>query len=346
MATWEAGGARLALQGIAVCEIIEWLRALEHVITDRVFGCAGIEMEQARVAISRISALFDALCARELESYTSTRDDLSNWHSRVGTDLVTSLASGGPVEPHTVNGQARVLGIDPHQSFRAVVVLHDGEPGVAQWARVRRRLSDLFNRYDPQHESVLRERPGMLLAILPVDRPGPALPEVLAKLLADEELAQTLYVSIGEAVTSLPAAGRSCRQALSALEIAMYRGQRGRTVQCTEVILEVLLAHNVWVSNRIVASRLEALIEKPHLLLTLRAYLTAEMSLQRTAEILMVHPNTVAYRLRQIASLTNRDMRKVTDLSDLIVGLTALDVVEMRRDQSQGGVDLRAKLLG
>jgi sugar diacid utilization regulator len=147
-------------------------------------------------------------------------------------------------------------------------------------------------------------------------------------------------------VTSLPAAGRSCRQALSALEIAMYRGQRGRTVQCTEVILEVLLAHNVWVSNRIVASRLEALIEKPHLLQTLRAYLTAEMSLQRTAEILMVHPNTVAYRLRQIATLTNRDMRKVTDLSDLIVGLTALDVVEMRRDQSQGGVDLRAKLLG
>jgi sugar diacid utilization regulator len=205
---------------------------------------------------------------------------------------------------------------------------------------------DLLSRYDPKRESVLRDRPGMLLAIVPIDRPGPALPAVLNRLLADEELAGTLFVSIGEQVDSLPLAGRSCRQSLSALEIAIYRGQRGKVVQCTEVILEVLLAHNAWVSKRIVSTRLSPLLEKPHLVDTLRAYISAEMSLQRTAELLVVHPNTVAYRLRQIASVTGRDMRKLTDMADLIVGLTALDVIEMRHDAGPDRVDLRAKLLG
>ena len=99
-------------------------------------------------------------------------------------------------------------------------------------------------------------------------------------------------------------------------------------------------------SNRIVNVRLGPLLEKPHLVDTLRAYITAEMSLQRTAELLVVHPNTVAYRLRQIASLTGRDMRHITDMADLIVGLTALDVVEMRRKGGKDRVDLRAHLLG
>jgi sugar diacid utilization regulator len=344
--SWEASGARLALQGVPVTETIEWLRCLEHVVTDRLLACAGIDVTDARTALTRVSALFDALCASELRSYTSTHDELSSWYSRVGTDLVTSLASGGPVEPHTVNGQARVLGINPHQRFRAVAVYHEGEASPQQWARVRRRVLDLLSRYDTKRECVLRDRPGLLLGILPVDRPGPPIPELFTKqLLADEELAQTLFVSAGEPVDALASAGHSCRQALSALEIAIFRGQRGRTVQCTEVILEVLLAHNGWVSKRIVSTRLEPLLEKPHLVDTLRAYISAEMSLQRTAEILVVHPNTVAYRLRQIASLTGRDMRKVTDMADLIVGLTALDVTEMRRDQGQVRADLRARLL-
>jgi hypothetical protein len=344
--SWESSGARLALQGVPVTETIDWLRCLEHVVTDRVLCCDGLDMMRARTALGRITALFDALCARELRSYTSTYDDLSNWYSRVGTDLVTCLASGGPVEPHTVNGQARVLGIDPHQPFRAVTVYYDGDPTPAQWARIRQRVLDLLSRYDPKRESVIRDRPGMLLAIVPIDRPGPALPEVLNRLLADEELAGTLFVSIGERVDSLPLAGRSCRQSLSALEIAIYRSQRGKVVQCTEVILEVLLAHNAWVSKRIVSSRLSPLLEKPHLVDTLRAYISAEMSLQRTAELLVVHPNTVAYRLRQIAALTGRDMRKLTDMADLIVGLTALDVIEMRQDSGPDRVDPRARLLG
>jgi hypothetical protein len=77
----------------------------------------------------------------------------------------------------------------------------------------------------------------------------------------------------------------------------------------------------------------------------LRAYINCDMALQRTAEELVVHPNTVAYRLRQIATLTGRNMRRVVDLADMMVALAAFDVVAMGSDQEKGRVDLRALLL-
>jgi hypothetical protein len=38
-------------------------------------------------------------------------------------------------------------------------------------------------------------------------------------------------------------------------------------------------------------------------------------------------------------------MRKIVDLAELMVALTALDVVEMGKDQEEGRMDLRARLL-
>lgn len=338
-------GARVALDGRPVAEAVDWLRALERVVTAQFMAGPRLDLDVAREGIGRISGLFDTLCTQQLESYASAHDELSTWYSRVGTDLVSCLVSGAPVEASVVNSQARVLGIEPHQRFRAVAVRHERNPSAHEWAQVRRRLSSLLFRYDPQRHVLVRESHGLVLAVVPADREGPGLNAMLERLLSDDELSRSIYVSTGEPTDSLATSGRSCRQALSALEIAIYRGQLGRVTQCTQVILEVLLAHNHWVSHRIVSSRLEGLVEKPHLLETLRAYITCNLALQRTAEELRVHPNTVAYRLRQIATITGRDMRSIIDLTELMVALTALDVVEMRRDLDEGRVDLRAQLL-
>ncbi|WP_456587852.1 MULTISPECIES: PucR family transcriptional regulator [unclassified Blastococcus] len=337
-------GARLALDGRPVGEAVDWLRSLERVVSDH-FLRGAVDMEVARVGLGRLARLFDQLCDRQLESYVSTSDELAGWYSRVGTDLVSCLVSGAPVETSVVNSQARVLNIQPHQPFRAVAVCHEGIPSTKQWGRVRRRFASLLARYDSRREMLVREGNGLLLAVVPVERTGPRLLDLLTELLHDEELNRTLYVSTGEPSDSLATVGRSCRQALSALEIALYRGHLGRVTQCTEVILEVLLAHNRWVSHRIINTRLAMLAAKPHLLETLRAYIDSDMALQRAAEILQIHPNTVAYRLRQIASMTGRDMRRIVDLAELMVALTALDVVEMSKDQDEGRMDLRARLL-
>jgi hypothetical protein len=224
-----------------------------------------------------------------------------------------------------------------------VAVYHDPAPTAQQWARVRRRVLEVLWRHDPRREILLRERRGVLLALVPVDRGGPGLVPLLTEML-DGEPGRSVFVSAGEPGASLAASGHSCRQALSALEISIYRDQRGQVTQCTDVILEVLLAHNRWVSNRLIETRIGQLVEKPHLLDTLRVYINCDMALQRTAEELLVHPNTVAYRLRQIATLTGRDMRRITDIGDLNVALMAYDAIQMRRDREEARTDLRARL--
>ncbi|MFI0372226.1 PucR family transcriptional regulator [Actinomadura sp. 1N219] len=341
-------GARVALQGRSVVEAVEWLRLLERVVTDHVLahsgaGSGGIAMDGVRAVLGRLAELFDVLCTRELESFTSTYNELAGWQARVSTDLLSCLIAGPAVDASTVNDQARMLNINPHQPFRAVAAYHEPAPTAQQWARVRRRILEVLWRHDPRREILLRERRGVLLALVPLDRPGPGLVPLLTEML-DGEPGRSLFVSAGEPGKSLSAAGHSCRQALSALEISIYRDQRGQVTQCTDVILEVLLAHNRWVSNRLIETRIGQLVEKPHLLDTLRVYITCDMALQRTAEELLVHPNTVAYRLRQIATLTGRDMRRITDIGDLNVALMAYDAIQMRRDREEARTDLRARL--
>ncbi|GAA4239797.1 hypothetical protein GCM10022254_61710 [Actinomadura meridiana] len=345
-------GSRVALQGRSVVEAVEWLRLLERVVTDHVLAHAGegadgqehgIGMDDVRTVLGRLAELFDVLCTRELEDYTTTYNELAGWQTRVSTDLLSCLISGAAVDASTVNDQARTLNINPHQPFRAVAVYHDPAPTAQQWARVRRRIMEVLWRHDPRREILLRERRGVLLALVPVDRGGPGLVPLLSEML-DGEPGRSVFVSAGEPGASLAAAGHSCRQALSALEISIYRDQRGQVTQCTDVILEVLLAHNRWVSQRLIETRIGQLVEKPHLLDTLRVYINCDMALQRTAEELLVHPNTVAYRLRQIATLTGRDMRRITDIGDLNVALMAYDAIQMRRDREEARTDLRARL--
>ncbi|WUH99799.1 helix-turn-helix domain-containing protein [Spirillospora sp. NBC_00431] len=343
-----ARGSRVALQGRSVVEAVEWLRLLERVVTDHVLanagtGPGGVAMDDVRAVLGRLAELFDVLCTRELESFTSTYNELAGWQARVSTDLLSCLIAGPAVDASTVNDQARMLNINPHQPFRAVAAYHEPAPTAQQWARVRRRIMEVLWRHDPRREILLRERRGVLLALVPLDRPGPGLVPLLTDML-DGEPGRSLFVSAGEPGKSLSAAGHSCRQALSALEISIYRDQRGQVTQCTDVILEVLLAHNRWVSNRLIETRIGQLVEKPHLLDTLRVYITCDMALQRTAEELLVHPNTVAYRLRQIATLTGRDMRRITDIGDLNVALMAYDAIQMRRDREEARTDLRARL--
>jgi len=66
-------------------------------------------------------------------------------------------------------------------------------------------------------------------------------------------------------------------------------------------------------------SGIAALSDDDTLTATLRAYADCDMNVARTAERLVVHPNTVHYRLRRIAEATGRDPRRFGDLLDLLL---------------------------
>jgi sugar diacid utilization regulator len=58
---------------------------------------------------------------------------------------------------------------------------------------------------------------------------------------------------------------------------------------------------------------------------TIRAFSDADLNVARTAQLLCVHPNTVRYRLQQIAARTGHDPRTFTGLVELLCILEITD---------------------
>lgn len=54
---------------------------------------------------------------------------------------------------------------------------------------------------------------------------------------------------------------------------------------------------------------------------TIHAFVAADMNLREAADALRIHHNTAKYRLRRIQQLTGRNVRRVTDLVELLVAI-------------------------
>jgi PucR C-terminal helix-turn-helix domain/GGDEF-like domain len=67
---------------------------------------------------------------------------------------------------------------------------------------------------------------------------------------------------------------------------------------------------------------------------TIRAFADADLNVTRAAEQMHVHPNTVRYRLQQIASRTGHDPRTFAGLVDLICILEVTNVDQPERTQT------------
>lgn len=71
---------------------------------------------------------------------------------------------------------------------------------------------------------------------------------------------------------------------------------------------------------------LTPLLDHQHLLATLRAYIDHDYSRQATAEALVVHRNTLNYRLNRIAVLTGHDPGRLDHIPVFAAALTAYDL--------------------
>lgn len=71
---------------------------------------------------------------------------------------------------------------------------------------------------------------------------------------------------------------------------------------------------------------LTPLLDHQHLLATLRAYVDHDYSRQATAEALVVHRNTLNYRLNRIAVLTGHDPGRLDHIPLFAAALTAYDL--------------------
>jgi DNA-binding PucR family transcriptional regulator len=112
-------------------------------------------------------------------------------------------------------------------------------------------------------------------------------------------------VVVGPAVRDLRSASVSARSALAGLRAAPAWPDAPRPVSADELLPERALDGDAEAARILVTDVYEPLLAGGTALLdTLTAYLEQGSSLEATARLLFVHPNTVRYRLRRVTELT------------------------------------------
>jgi len=112
-------------------------------------------------------------------------------------------------------------------------------------------------------------------------------------------------VIAGPLVRDLRAASVSARAALAALRAAPAWPEAPRPAGADELLPERALDGDPDARAALISEIYEPLVGGGHALLdTLTTYLEQGSSLEATARLLFVHPNTVRYRLRRVAELT------------------------------------------
>lgn len=112
----------------------------------------------------------------------------------------------------------------------------------------------------------------------------------------------------------------SCAAAVSAYAVARGWPEAPRPVSADELLPERALAGDE-VARRALVGELGPVLDDADLRRTLEAYLEQGSSLEGTARLLYVHPNTVRYRMRRVETLTGRSSADPRDVLAMRIGL-------------------------
>jgi DNA-binding PucR family transcriptional regulator len=124
-------------------------------------------------------------------------------------------------------------------------------------------------------------------------------------------------------VRELAAAGSSAAAAVNALRAAPAWPDAPRPVAADDLLPERVLSGDEVARRRLIDDVFHPLVAAGATLLeTLSAYLEQTASLEATARLLFVHPNTVRYRLRRVGEVTGLTPLLARDAYTLRIALT------------------------
>jgi sugar diacid utilization regulator len=293
---------------------------------------AAIDRAVVEIAVSGVALEFAKLrAASEVEQ-------------RLQGEAAIDLITGSFTSADTVSARAARLGYDldePRDLF-VLQVDPDGPPSPEQdQPDPRRRMADAVR------EALARRAPGsmivthgeslVVLASAINGTPPERLAASLQQLASSRAPGASISVAIGDSCLQPDDYPASFRLALDALDLMRKLGRRGEIVGSRQLGSYRLIMKS---SSRdelegFAARTLGPIVEHDRrtsgeLVATLRAYVEEGFVQRRAAERLVVHVNTVVYRLRRISELLGVDLADPAVTFDLSLALRILDVQEGR----------------
>jgi DNA-binding PucR family transcriptional regulator len=297
-----ATAPRELARAVSLQHAVEMVRVIIDVVEARVDELAApggeAELREAVLTYAREIAFSAA------QVYARTAEARGAWDARLEALVVDSLVRGEAEE--SLRSWASALNWSSSPVVVVVGSLADqGETPEADGGR--RGLSGAEPAIDEIRAQARRARLDLLAGVQ-----GSRLILVLGgtddPLAAAERFAGRFGpgpVIAGPLVRDLRSASISARAALAALRAVPAWPDAPRPVGADELLPERALDGDPEARATLISDVYEPLVSGGHALLdTLTAYLEHGSSLEATARLLFVHPNTVRYRLRRVTELT------------------------------------------
>lgn len=204
-----------------------------------------------------------------------------------------------------VTACARQVGLEVDGAYQVAVVVSDDLGRAA--ATVGRRLDAVGAR----RLAVIRDE-----ELIVIGRARKPVRQALEAAAQDHPLT----AGIGSTVQGLYGIADGYRDARHALDLA----PAGAVVALGDLnLFDSVVAEVSEATHRLVPPAIAGLTDVQRQ--TLMAFIDCDMDVGQTALALFVHRNTVHYRLRQIERLTGRDVRRFSDLLELVIGVRLLE---------------------
>jgi hypothetical protein len=322
---------RRADQLIPLGEYIEAMRISQSVVWDHITAAAGDDPAEKAATVEILSMMVDVgnmAIATVAESYLAEQQQLAADTDRAKRDVVEDLLAGRLPLREGATLVLTQLGFDPDGDFELVVGTV-ADPGQHAPADALRAVADAVTRH-------LRGAPHAPLVVVRHEEVvAMASPQAglrghvdAARSALRSTLGIDLVAGIGTVCHGLSEIQRGYEEAHRAMRLA--RSPDAGVVSLDGMpLFDYLVSQADQTARRIAPAEIHELLTENArlggiLLETLHAYIDADLNVGRAAAALVVHPNTVHYRLRRISEVTGRNTRSFTDLVDLLCAVRVL----------------------
>ncbi|MEV6282990.1 helix-turn-helix domain-containing protein [Kribbella sp. NPDC051770] len=316
--------ARRAEEGVPLEALLAAYHLGGRVCADFVAG--GFRPEELPDALALNRLILDFLqqvTATVSASYFEERQIIAGEEQAGRQSLLTTLLDGGPAAE-----TARRTGLQLPAEYAVLGLAYgahadEQQPGVDVQIVARRKLRRIRLELDrittgPGSPPMAALSVADGIVLLPAPAPDLDLLRSRIGKAAGVELVLAVSTAVPDQV---PGSVELVRDLLDVVRI--HRRPPG-VYRLDDLVLEYQLSRPSPARDRL-AVLLQPLTDRADLLATLRCYLANSRNRRQTATDLHVHPNTVDYRLRQVARLTGLDPTQADDLPRLVAALAAYD---------------------
>lgn len=282
---------RELLRSISLQQTLQLIRVVVQVVEERILR-DDPELRDSVLLYSREIAFSAA------DVYARAAEARGLWDARLEALVVDSILSG----EHTDEISSRVAALG-WRATGSVIVLIGTMPAAFD--------SDSFRRAARKaHADVLIGIHGdrLIVVLGHITEPNRETRSFSAIVDELEPHFGVGTIVIGPTIRDVASATISAKAALSAFSVIRNSVKPQRVIHADDVLAERALAGDVLAKQTLIEKVYEPLAaSSAELLETLNAYLDSGRSLEATAKLLFVHPNTVRYRLKRISDVIGWD---------------------------------------